>query len=154
MDVSSILQILDEHGVDYLVVGSSAAWLHGLQPAAAPTLEVCFRQRWGNCECLSRALDDLGAEVIPPRGAPIPLTGDLRRTRDPLRFETPAGPVSVLPAVPGLGGYDDLSPEATTLELGDRRVPVLALHQLKCWAASHPSCARPYLEQLLSLAGR
>lgn len=134
MEAGSILEALEEHGVEYLVVGPAAAWLRcaGEQPVFS--LDVCYRQDWNNCECLTRALDDLRAEPLPPRSAPIPLTSDLRQSRDPLRFDTPGGPLVLQPAVPGLGSYDDLAQEATRVRYEGIAVPVLTAEQLSRWS--------------------
>ena len=154
MEPTSILRVFEEHGVEYVVAGASAVWLHDVDWQVVPTLEVCYRQAWNNCECLTRALDEIGAQAIPPLSVPIPVTADLRKAREPVLFETPAGPLALLPTVTGLGTYDELSPEATVVERAEIRIPVLALEQLRRWATVHPSGDLPFLGRLLSLQKR
>jgi hypothetical protein len=134
MEAGSILKTLDEHGVEYVVVGPAAAWLRGAGEQPAFSLDVCYRQTWNNCECLTRALDELRAEPVPPRSAPIPLTTDLRQSRDPLRLETLGGPLVLLSTIPGLGSYEDLGLEATRVRYEGVEVPVLTSEQLSHWS--------------------
>lgn len=154
MEPTSILRAFEEHGVEYVVAGASAVWLHDTDWSLVPALEICYRQAWNNCECLVRALDEVGAEAIPPPSVPIPVTADLRKAREPVRFETPAGPLALLPTVPGLGSFDELSPEATVVETAELRIPVLTLEQLQRWAAVHPLGDLPFLDRLLRLQQR
>lgn len=170
MEPTSILRIFQEHGVEYVVAGASAVWLHEPRLTPAPALEICYRQAWSNCECLARALDQERAQVLPPRPVPIPVTGDLRRSWEPIAVETPAGALVLLPTVPGLGSYDDLYGGATAVDKGDLRVPVLTLEQLRYCAAARPSPSlrrdqrlvlldrlatlRTYLTALAELPGR
>lgn len=150
----SILRVFEEHGVEYVVAGASAVWLHDIDRSLVSALEICYRQAWNNCECLTRALDEIGAKTIPPLSVPIPVTADLRKAREPLHFETPAGLLTLLPTVPGLGSFDDLSPEATVVEAAELRMPALSLEQLQRWATAHPSGDLPFLGRLLSLQQR
>lgn len=133
MNAIRILAALNEHGVAYLVVGPAAVLLHQGQVEAARPLTLCYRQDWSNCECLSGALDQLRARVLPLRPAPIPVIVELRQASNALRFRSPAGPLHLLPAVPELGTYDDLRPEATEIFLDGASVPALSVAQLDLW---------------------
>jgi hypothetical protein len=133
MKAESVLATLDEHGVAYLVVGRSAALLHQGDLDATPSLDLCYRQDWPNCECLTRALEQLEAEIVPARSVPIPVTVELRHSSKPVCFQSPAGVMHLLPAVPELGTYDDLSPGSVRLAIDALPVRALSLEQLDCW---------------------
>lgn len=63
-DVRALLDVLDAHGVRYVVTGSVAAFLHGV--ALVPSdLDVTPALDRDNLERLARALDELGAQRYP-----------------------------------------------------------------------------------------
>jgi hypothetical protein len=132
MKASKVLATLNEHGVDYVLVGRAAALLHRGDLGGC-SLSLCYRQAWTNCECLSRALDEIQASVVPDRGAPIPVTKELRQASDSVRFHSPFGPICLTPTVPELGSYEDLQAGAAQLEIEGVSVPVLSLAQLDRW---------------------
>jgi hypothetical protein len=133
MRATRVLAAFAEHGIAYLVVGPSAILVHQGELGTARSLSLCYRQDWTNCECLTRALDQLRARVLPPRAAPIPVTAELRQASKAVRFRSPAGPIHLAPAVPELGPYDDLLPQATRLDLDGAPIPVLSVFQLDLW---------------------
>jgi hypothetical protein len=128
----SVFSALDEHGVEYVLVGAAALAAHRGDPQP-DEIDLCYLQRWRNCECLCRALEQLGALPVPPKAVPIPLTAELRSTTEPVHLLTASERLALLPAVPGLGSYDDLSPGAQRLEVEGITVSVLSQPQLHRW---------------------
>jgi hypothetical protein len=110
----AVLGSLLEHGVEFLLLGPS--WLiAGLNPPENPrapgvALDLCFRQRWANCEALVRALEELGAAPVPRR--PVPVHLELRSSPETLTFELAWGRVRVMPRVQGLGYFESLWAES------------------------------------------
>jgi len=133
MDLSQIASTFAEHGVAYLLVGRSAAWLHGLETGPPSSLDICYHQQWENCECLNRALEDLDAAPIPPPPVPIPLLEKLRRARQEIHLRAPAGHIALVPEVPGMGNFDELRFGAEQILHTDIEVPVLSWNQLERW---------------------
>jgi hypothetical protein len=110
----AVLGSLLEHGVEFLLLGPS--WLiAGLAPPEDPpapgvALDLCFRQRWANCEALVRAIEDQGGTPAPRR--PVPVHLELRSSPEALTFELAWGRVRVMPRVQGLGYFESLWPES------------------------------------------
>ena len=132
MDAQTIFRTFNEHGVEYLVVGLSAAWMHGVDEKLG-CIDICYHQQWHNCECLNRALDELDARLVPPPPTPMPLTSLLRRQQEEAVLQSPAGHVSLVAELRGMGTYEDLSPDAVTLRHEGERVPTLSIDQLDNW---------------------
>lgn len=133
METSEVLSVFNEHGVEYVVVGPLAAALRGA--GSKPTsIDACFHQVWANCECLDRALEQLGAQPIPSQSVPIPMTAELRKAQDPVRFLTAAAPLVLQPTVLGLGSYDELAHDAAVMKVEGLPVRVLTVDQLNRWA--------------------
>ncbi|SDC39407.1 hypothetical protein [Nocardioides lianchengensis] len=61
-DPAAIVEVLNEHGVRYVVIGGYAATVHG---AARPTLDIDVtpEQSAGNLDRLAAAMRELGAKI-------------------------------------------------------------------------------------------
>ena len=64
-----IAEILDRHGVEFLVIGGQAATLHG-SPHPTFDVDLCYRRTQLNLTKLANALDNLQPTL---RGAPADL---------------------------------------------------------------------------------
>jgi hypothetical protein len=122
----SILATLAEHGAEFVVVSPDRDHLRSSLEADKIDLELCFRQCWTNCECLTRALEQLGAREIPHRRIPLPWASDLRRANRALRFLLGTSQLTLRPAVRGLGNYESLLPHTELAEVHGCEVTVLA----------------------------
>lgn len=114
-DPFHILEVLDRHQVDYIVIGGVAANLHG---SNQPTrdLDVTYDTSEANRERLAAALRELGAVRVTDLHDMLPPTADrfLYRVES---FTTPVGDVDAFQFVRNIGGYPDLVDQADPVEL-------------------------------------
>ncbi len=116
MNARPILEVLAEHGVEFVVLTTTSP--AGRSDRRTQKLEICFEQTWTNCECLARALEQIDAKLEVPHRAPLPWLMDLRAADRPLHFSSRFGRVLVQPPGSDLGSYDALLGTAarTTVE--------------------------------------
>jgi len=146
-----IFRILADESVEYVLIGGLAAIVHGASLVTLDT-DVCFRQSLPNCERLMRAVERLGAEIFPARTVPIPITAELLHTHRLIHLKTKLGRLDLIATVPGLGTFEDLADDATTIELGDLAISVLTLDQLiQAKSALSQPKDREHLDQLLAV---
>lgn len=106
-----VFAALEDHGVEFVVIGGLAAQLHG---GTEPTrgIDLAPDMRPPNLVRLGAALMDIRArEYVPGFGEPLQLPMNRRRlsTEVPLLTKTDFGPVDVIPRPYGfLDGYDEL----------------------------------------------
>lgn len=121
-DPAAIVEVLNEHGVRYVVIGGYAATVHG---AARPTLDIDVtpEQSAGNLDRLAAAMRELGAKIRTDAvdgGLPFAVTGEDLATRSMLNVVTTYGELDVSMVPNGTTGYDDLirDAEPRTLRAG------------------------------------
>lgn len=107
LDVEQIIEVLNRHNVDYVLVGGMAAVLHGSSVHTAD-VDALVREEHKNLEQLSGALRELGAQRSTDPDAFISRIEE---------FETDAGSVDVLFSVKGIGSYDEVVPSRTDVIL-------------------------------------
>src|SRR6266404_4227587 len=106
--VAEVVRRLEEHTVEYLVVGGVCAMFHG---ALRPTidLDICYRRTPGNIRRLVAALSPLNPR---PRGFPegLPFTFDERTVRLGSNFTLDVGGVDLdlLGTMSAIGGYEEV----------------------------------------------
>lgn len=122
-----ILAALNEHGVQYVVVGGFAVAAHGVVRATAD-LDLVVQLEWENAASLAAALTAIGARDLDDSRSAIS-QGSLIRRAD-RRLRTQHGEVHLLNEVDGVPRYEELVP-AAVIELGGQRVPVARLADLK-----------------------
>lgn len=124
------LQVLDQYGVRYVVIGGVAGAMHG-SPSITQDLDICYDRSPDNLERLAEALVSLNARL---RGAPrdVPFILDARTLArgDFFTFSTDVGPLDLLGTPSGASGYDALARNALVFELDDLAVPVASLDDL------------------------
>lgn len=129
-DIERMLRVLDEHGVQYVVVGGIAGRLHG-SPTVTQDLDICYERSDDNLERLAAALRDLGAHL---RGAPddVPVLLDAKTLKagGNFTFNTSAGALDVLAFPSGTNGYPSLASNAEELDLDGVIVRVASLDDL------------------------
>jgi hypothetical protein len=130
-DPERILRVLQQHGVDFVVIGGIAVQAHGYL-RWTKDLDIVVSPRTLNLSRLSDALADLGAVL---RGAgTLKLTDPHQLRRVPLLpVMTAAGPLDVA-NIEHLAGaprsYDALREAALVIELRDIEVAVAGLSDL------------------------
>ena len=128
--LTTLLARLAASGTDFVLVGALAAVAQG---APLTTLDVDVVHRRG-ADNVDRLLDFLASIDARYRGRPPGQV--LRPTREALLgaghqlLTTNLGPLDVLGAVEGGGGYDDLVHESIAIEVEGERVKVLRLRML------------------------
>lgn len=125
-DFLEILQVLDEHDVDFIVVGALSAVLQGA-PIMTMDLDIVHDRSPANVERLAEALDQLEARF---RGHPDqklrPETSHLESEGHQL-LTTRYGPLDVLGTIEGGRGYDALIEQTTRFSTDELSVSVLRL---------------------------
>ncbi len=122
-----ILELLDQHGVEYVVVGGVAAVLQGA-PVTTFDIDALVKFDEANLDRLEKALIALNARYREHR--------DLRPTRRDLDacghylLITDSGPFDVLGFISGGKRYDDVVGSALQMSVGDLSIKVLPLAAL------------------------
>ncbi len=148
LDAERILEELDRHSVDYVLVGGLAVQTHGhmrttfdvdLLPASDPQ----------NLARLADALNALDARVLNPGGESMAIDAAMLPRATLWQFGTRHGPVDVLHDAPGAPPYDELRNRALVIRLGDLEIAVAGRDDL---IAMKRASARPVdLEDIAAL---
>jgi hypothetical protein len=115
--------LLNEEGVEYLLVGGYAVIYHG-RPRATGDIDVWVRQSPDNAERLVRALRRFGFDA--PGLAPDAFLGDGRI----VRMGLPPNRVEVLTSVSGVT-FDDAWVDRVTSDWDGVPVPTISLRHLR-----------------------
>ncbi len=130
MDVDGVIRHLSESGVEFIIIGGTAANLHG-SARATFDVDIVYRRTPENIARLARACSSLHPYL---RGAPpgLPFRFDERTIQAGLNFTltTDLGPVDFLGEMTGGGSYDALVAESVTMPLSGFDVRCLSLDQL------------------------
>lgn len=153
-DPAAVVRALDEHGVDYVLIGGVAARLHG-SPSLTEDIDLTPEPSRDNLGRLATALDSLGARLAAPHvegGLAIPLDA-ATFTSPVMTFETRAGQVDVVRDVAGLGGHEAVAGGAVDIRVAGVVVRVAALDDIIASkvAANRPK-DRAHLDILRTLA--
>ena len=132
LDAERILRVLQEHRVDYVLIGALAATIHG-SSLRTDDVDVCPRGDVANLESLAGALRAIEAkEYDPHKGELVErewtatmLAGD--RT---WFLGTSAGRLDVVFEPSGTGGYRDLARRAVDMEIDGLQVRVASLEDV------------------------
>lgn len=144
LDALRIVQVLNRHGVDYVVIGGYAAVLYG-SPRATEDLNITPGTDVENLRRLASALIELGAELLPPDSEPIPWdwSAESLRRFTTVTTRTSAGDLDLAfsPDAPDGGHFDyaRLARRAVVVSLPPD-VPVADLHDV---IASKQASGRP-----------
>jgi hypothetical protein len=129
-DLGGLLAALVDAGVDFIVVGGSAATAHG---AARLTqdIDVVYARAPAN---LDRLVTALAPHHPYPRGAPpgLPFVFDAETLRNGANYTltTDLGAIDLLAEIAGGGGFRDLVPHSVVLRAFGRDVRCLGLRKL------------------------
>jgi len=146
-DVARLVEVLDRHGVDYLVVGGVATRFYG---AERPTwdFDCLVRRTRGNFERLAMSMRELNARLrvegmTDDEAAELPtqVHAETIARMEISTWRTDAGDLDVLVDIPNRQGhrmgYDDLVVAARSLDQGGLVVKVAGLSDIiasKEWA--------------------
>ncbi len=129
-DALSLLRVLHEEGVEFVVIGGVAARAHG-SPSLTADLDICHARTRSNLEALARALQRLRATLrgVEP-GLPLQLDATTLQLGDHFTFTTAAGDLDCLATPSGTGGYDDLARQAAAMDIAGMPVKIAALEDV------------------------
>ena len=114
-DERRILEALVDHGVDFVVIGATAAIFQGAPIAATLDLDVTAATTKKNLERLAAALRDLEARLRlpdPDEHVEMPLDARMLETLSGVTLMTRHGPFDVLFAPSGSPAYAELKANA------------------------------------------
>jgi hypothetical protein len=138
-DPARIVQVLDRHHVEYVVVGGFGSQLHG---ADRETYDIDFVPSTArdNEDRLAEALSELGARLRiagmtdeEARQLPVVIDAATLRAFGSTTWTTDAGPLDVLTELPVAGGrraFDDLVQRSTNVELSGVIVRLASLDDI------------------------
>jgi hypothetical protein len=128
-DPRAIFDVLERHGVRYVVIGGVAAILHGAAHVTTD-VDVVPQDARDNLERLSDTLKEIHARIRvsgEPDGVPFDLSAEsLARVRI-WNLQTDIGDLDVTFEPSGTHGYDDLKRDAVVMRLRSGNVPVASL---------------------------
>jgi hypothetical protein len=135
LDPGTIVRVLNNHGVRYVIIGGIAAEIHDLPVPATVDIDVTPARDHKNLARLARAFDELEAGLYTAEhaGTWFPRTPvELWSQYDTLHLMTKAGPIDIVFAPDGApSGYTDLADDAMPAELDDEPVMVITVAKWK-----------------------
>ncbi|HEY7673537.1 MAG TPA: hypothetical protein VIC71_15115 [Gammaproteobacteria bacterium] len=123
-----ILELLDEHRVEFIVVGGVAAVLHGA-PVTTFDIDTLVKVDAQNADRLLAALTALDARYREHSG-PIRPTKEDVMAGGHLLLMTNAGPLDVLGFIGQNRRYDDVAEKTSSVRIGSLPIRVLNLETL------------------------
>jgi predicted nucleotidyltransferase len=130
LQIKELLQALDRHGVEFIVIGGVAGLAHG---SSYPTydLDIVYARDASNLERLAAALVEIGVTL---RGAPadLPFTPDARTLQNGANFtfETEWGAFDILADAAGMRDYDSMRADARHDSIEGVAVGIVSLDDL------------------------
>jgi predicted nucleotidyltransferase len=130
LQLEPLLEALDRHGVDFVVIGGVAGLAHG---SAYPTydFDIAYARDLATLRRLAEALADIG---VTPRGAPadLPFQLDAQTLANGVNFtfDTEFGSFDILGDVAGIKSYDSLRSKSKFERIAGIDVRVAELNDL------------------------
>jgi hypothetical protein len=128
-DPEAMIEVLNAHGVRFVVIGALAAIAQGY-PLNTADLDVTPARDPGNLESLADALRELGARLRVPgndEGVEFPIDPTYLGDVDSWTLRTRHGDLDVLFTPAGTRGYGDLRRNAITVALAGGQAEMAAL---------------------------
>jgi hypothetical protein len=125
-----LLQTLDKHDVDFVVIGGMAGLVHG---SAYPTydLDVAYARDRANLGRMTAALRELDVTLRgAPADLPFQLDAQTLANGSNFTFDSPYGSFDILGDAAGMGSYDELRDGALVAMIEGVEVRVASLNHL------------------------
>jgi hypothetical protein len=160
LDVARIVEVLNRHDVDYVVIGGVAAeaWAESVGLRLQPTIDIDVTPdtNQGNLDRLSEALDDLQARIrtdAVPEGLPFSHDGASLGRAAMWNLICPAGPFDISFVPSGTNGFTDFAERARVVLVEGLETPLADLSDIirSKRAANRPKDLEvlPLLEEVL-----
>jgi predicted nucleotidyltransferase len=151
-DPLALLRTLNEHSVNYVVIGGIAATIRG-SDSITGDVDICYQRTKENVRRLATALNAFHAKLTSlPEGQPLRIDERSIWNGDTFTFDTDYGHVDCLANPSGTTGFDDIRAAATSEEIGGTQAVVCSLDDLiRMKEAAGRIKDRVALEQLYSL---
>lgn len=136
VNVAAMLDTLDRHDVEYLVIGGFAVELHDVAIPPTRDVDITPAPADANLRRLAAALAELGARFRVPDGPgdgveiPGGITAEWIAGMVTLTLVTDAGPLDVSLVPDGTAGFEDLVPGSVEISFDGRSVRVAALEDI------------------------
>ncbi len=119
LDPERILRLLNQAGVEYMLIGGFAVVIHGYERLTGD-LDICYARSRDNVRRLVDVLRRLHAWPREwPAGVPFLLDEQTILNGDSFTFTTDAGDLDLVGTPDGSRGYADLLPGSAAYELSD-----------------------------------
>jgi len=129
-ELEILVEAFQRQGVEFMLIGGQAEWLHGSMRATFD-YDFCYSRSRENCQRLADALKRFEPTL---RGAPADLPfrvdGPTIEAGCNFTFNTTVGSVDLLGYVEPFGGMEALIKNAEMYELGGMRIDVISLDDL------------------------
>lgn len=133
LDRDAILRVLLDNGVDFVIIGASAAILQGVPIAATLDLDVAASRTKANLGRLATALKEMGATLRVPEteeGVAAPLDGRMLANVSVITLVTRYGPLDVFFSPDGVSDYPELKKRAVEVAPFKLAIRVASLEDL------------------------
>jgi hypothetical protein len=117
-DRLAIVRALKARGVEFVIIGGVAAFLHGV-PLPSLDLDVVAARTAENLSALSKSLVDMGSEVLGAGRVRHLVDGDWLTAASFWNFTTTHGRLDVLFAPAGAGTFAEIAAASQTLDIGE-----------------------------------
>ncbi|MBI4535586.1 MAG: nucleotidyltransferase [Ignavibacteriae bacterium] len=129
-ELQSVLTLLSDHHVDFVVIGGVAATLHG-STYLTYDIDLCYDRKPANIARLASALAPYHPKLRDV-AEDVPFVFGEQTIRSGLNFmlSTDLGNVDLFGELPGIGFFEEVSSLAETVELFSRQFLVLTIDGL------------------------
>ena len=125
-----LLKRLEQHQVEFVVVGGIAGVFHGSQ-LVTEDVDVCAPLTLLNLERIVRALRGLSPRFrMHPKQIPLPDDVEELLGFKNLNLVTDQGQLDILSEITGIGDYDRVAPQTISIDIGGVACRVLSLDAL------------------------
>jgi hypothetical protein len=131
-DPETIVTVLARHDVSFVLIGATAARLHGF-PRLTADADITPSRNRDNLVRLAGALRELDAKIYTesiPQGLPFDCSAETLAHADLWNLTTAAGRLDVAFAPSGTGGYEDLVKGAVRFEVFGVELLVASLEDI------------------------
>jgi hypothetical protein len=154
LELDRLLEILDRHGVDFVIVGGIAGNAHG-SALATFDLDIAYARDEANLRRVAAALREVQVTL---RGAPADLSFQLDEQTlfngANFTFDSELGSFDILGAIEGIRDYESLRADAVLVTIGGVVVRIASIdHLISMKRKANRPKDRVAVEEYIVLAG-